>query len=72
LYTIRCRAVEWYTEEDSLEDNSPMDTNQSGDLYQKHNVGLEKLEDWKDTIFSEEVQVDLLSKQGDWGMSGYW
>jgi hypothetical protein len=44
-----------------------MDSNQSGDVYQKDTVGPERLEDWRDTICSEEVQADWLSEQGDWG-----
>jgi len=44
-----------------------MDTNQSGDVYQKDTVGPESLEDWKDTICSEEVQGDWLTEQGHWG-----
>ena len=51
---------QWYNEKDRPEDNGLMDTNQSGDVYQKDTVGLEKLEDWKDTIRSEEIQADLL------------
>ena len=49
------KADEWYKEVDGPEDNSPMDTNQSGDVYQKDTVGLDWLEDWQDTISSEEV-----------------
>jgi len=57
--------VGWYNDEDGPEDNSPMDTNQSGHVYQKVTVGLEKLEDWKDSIYSDEVQADWLSEHGD-------
>jgi len=71
LRTIQRKAVEWYNEQDGPEDNSPMDTNQSGDVYQEDTVGLERLEDWKDTICSEEVQADWLSGQGDWGTKGW-
>jgi hypothetical protein len=39
------KAIEWYNEEGGLEDNSPMDSNQSGDVYQKDTVGPERLED---------------------------
>jgi hypothetical protein len=42
---IRRKAVEWYNEEDGPEGNSPMDTNQSGDVYQKDTVGPKRLED---------------------------
>jgi hypothetical protein len=59
---IRWKAVEWYNEEDGSEDNSLIDTNQSGDVYQKDTVGPERLEDQKDTICSEEVQADWLSE----------
>jgi len=45
LSKIQKKAVEWYNEVDSPEDNNLMDTNQSGDLYQKDTVGPEKLED---------------------------
>jgi hypothetical protein len=44
-----------------------MVTNQSGDVYQKDPVGPERLEDWKYTICSEEVQVDWLTEPGDRG-----
>ena len=44
-----------------------MDTNQSGDVYQKVTVGPERQEDWKGTICSENVQADWLSRQVDWG-----
>jgi len=47
-----------------------MDTNQSGDVYQKDTVGPERLEDSKDTVCSEEVQADWLSEQGDWKTRG--
>jgi len=63
--------VEWYNEEDGPEDNSPMDTNQSGHVYQKDTVGLERLEDWNDTTCSEEVQADWISGQRDWGTKGW-
>jgi len=63
---IRCEAVEWKDGEDGLEDNSPMDTNQSRDVYQKDTVSPDRLEDWKDTICSEEVQADWFPKQGHW------
>jgi len=66
------KAAEWYEEPGGPEDNSPMDTNQSGDLYQKDTVGPEWLEDWKDTICSEEVQADPLSKNRDSRMWGWW
>jgi hypothetical protein len=49
-----------------------MDTNQSGDTYQKDDtVGPKRLEDWKDTICSDEVQADWLSEHGDWGTRGW-
>jgi len=57
------KAVEWYDEEDSPEDNSLMGTNQSGHVYQKETVGPERLEDCKDTICSREVQANWLSEQ---------
>ena len=60
-------AVEWLNKEDGPEDNSPIDTNNSGDVYQKDTVGPERLEDWKDTICSKEVQADWLSHQRHWG-----
>jgi len=50
LCTIRWGPVQWYIEGDGLEDNSPMDPNQFGDVYQKDTVGQRRLEDWKDTI----------------------
>jgi len=50
-----------------MEDNSPMDTNQSGDVYQKETVDQAKLEDLKDIICSEEVQANWLSPQEVWG-----
>jgi hypothetical protein len=52
LSTIQRKAIEWSNEEDGPEDNNPMDTNQSGDLYQKDTVCPETLEDWKNTIDS--------------------
>jgi hypothetical protein len=69
--TIRGKAIEWYNEDDGPEDNSLMDTNQSGDIYQKDTDGPKRLEDWKDTICSEEVQADWLLEQGDWGTKGW-
>jgi hypothetical protein len=42
---IHRKAVEWYNVEDGPEDNSPMDTNQSGDVYQTDTVGSDRLED---------------------------
>jgi len=48
-----------------------MDTSQSGDIYQKNTVGPERLEDWKDTLSSEDVQADWLSELGDWGMKAW-
>jgi len=45
LGTIWREAVEWFNKEDGPEDNSPMDTNQSGDEYQKDTVGPERLGD---------------------------
>ena len=45
MSTIREKAVELYNEEDGLEVNSPMDTNQSGDIYLKDCVGPKRLED---------------------------
>ena len=69
LGTLRWEAVEWYDGEDGPEDSSSMDTNQSGDVYQNDIVGLERLEDWKDTICSEGVQADWISEQGHWGGS---
>jgi hypothetical protein len=41
---IRQKAVEGYNMVDGLEDNSPMDTNLSADVYQKHTVGPERLD----------------------------
>jgi len=38
------------------------DTNQPADGYHKDTVGPERLEDWQDTICSEEVQADWLSE----------
>jgi len=70
LSRIWRKAVEWYKEVDDPEHNRPMDTNQSGDVYQKDTVGPEKLEDRMDTICSEEVQVNWLSEHGDWRMRG--
>jgi len=72
LSAIRWKAVEWYKEVAGPEDNSPMDNNQSGDVYQKDTVAPERLEDWKDTICSEEVKVDWLSEEGDWRTRGFW
>jgi len=68
---IREKAVEWYYEDNGPEDNSPMDTNQPGDIYRKDTVGPKRLKDCKDTICSEEVQADWLSEQGDWGTRGW-
>ena len=68
---IRGKDSEWYNEDDGPEDNSPMDTNRSGDIYQKDTVGPKRLEDWKDSICSEEVEADWLSEQGDWGTMGW-
>jgi hypothetical protein len=45
-----------------------MDTNQSGDLYQKDTVCPETVENWKNTIYSYDVQADGLSEQEDWGI----
>ena len=42
---IQAKAVEWYNEEDGPEDYSPMDTNQSGDVYLKDTVCQKRLED---------------------------
>ena len=42
-----------------------MDTNQSGDVYQNDTVGLDRVEDQRDSICSEEVQPNWLSEQGD-------
>jgi len=67
LDTIQWKAVEWYDGEDGPEDNSPMDLNQSGAVYQNDTVRPEGLEDWKDNICTEEVQADWLSEQGHWG-----
>jgi hypothetical protein len=47
-----------------------MDPNKSGDVSQKDTVGPERLEDWKDTICTEEVQADWVSEQWDWGTRG--
>jgi hypothetical protein len=58
LSTIRWEAVEWYNVDDGPEDNSPMDSNQSGDFYQKDTVGRERLEYGKNTICLGEVQAD--------------
>jgi len=66
------KAVEWYKEVDGLEDNSLMDTNRSGNVYQKYTVDPERLEDWKDTICSEEVQADSFPEKLDWKMRGGW
>jgi len=66
---IQRKDVEWYNENDGLENNSPMDTNQSGDVYGKDTVCPERLEDGRGTIRSEEVQADWLSEQGNWGTS---
>jgi len=55
---IRWKAVEWYNEGDGPEDNSPMEAYHSGDVYKQDTVGLERLEDRKDTICLEEVQAD--------------
>jgi hypothetical protein len=63
--------VEWCKEEDGPEDNSPMDTNQSWDIYHKHTVGPERLEDWRDTIWSDDVQAYWLSSQEDMGKTGW-
>jgi len=67
LGTIRWEAVEYYDGEDGPEGYCPIDTNQSGDVYQKDTVGPERLEDWKDTICSEEVKADWSSEQEHWG-----
>jgi hypothetical protein len=56
------KPVEWYKEVDGLEDNSPMETNQTGDVYQMESVGPESLDDWKDTIYLEAGQADWLSE----------
>jgi len=71
LSTIREKAVEWCKEENGPEDNSPMDTNQSGDVYQKDTVCPEGLEDWRDTICLEEVQADWLPEHRDWRAKGW-
>jgi hypothetical protein len=42
---MRRKVNEWYDEVDGPEDNSLMDTNHSGDVYQQDNVGTESLED---------------------------
>ena len=57
---IWSKAVEWYKEVDSLEDNSPTDTDQSGDVYQIATVGSEWLVDWRDTICQEDFQAGWL------------
>jgi hypothetical protein len=44
-----------------------MDTNQSGNVYEKDTVGPERLEDRMETICLEEVQADRFSEQRDWG-----
>jgi len=67
LTTRRGKAVEWYKDENVSEDNSPMDTNQSGYVSQQDTVGPEGLEVWRDIIRSEQVQADWLSGQRDWG-----
>jgi hypothetical protein len=36
---VRRKAVEWFNDKDGLEDNSPMNTNKSGDVYQSDTVG---------------------------------
>jgi hypothetical protein len=41
---IRRKAVEWYNEVDGPENNSPTDTNWSGDVYQDDAVGPERLD----------------------------
>jgi hypothetical protein len=41
---IRGKDREWYNEDDGPEDNSPMDTNLSRDIYQNDTVGLKRLE----------------------------
>jgi hypothetical protein len=67
---VQRRAAEWYNGEDGLEDTSQMDTNQSGDVCHKDTVCPKRLEDWKNTILSEDVQADWLSEQSDWRMKG--
>jgi len=65
LSIISRKTIEWYKEVDGPEDNSLIDTNQSGYVYQKDTVGLERLEDWRDSICWEEVQANWLAEQGD-------
>jgi hypothetical protein len=48
-----------------------MDANQSGDVSKIETVGLERLEDWKNNICSEEVQADCTAEEGDWRTKGW-
>jgi len=52
--------MEWYKEVYGPTENSPVDPNQSGDGDQIETGGQESLEDWMDTICSNEVQADWL------------
>jgi len=58
------------TEVEGSEEHSPMNTHQPGDVYRNDTVHLERLENSRDTICSEEVQADRLSWEGEWRKSG--
>jgi hypothetical protein len=58
MSTIWRKAVEWYRELAGLGNHSPTATNHSGDVYHQASGGPDRLENWMETICSEEVQAN--------------